>query len=207
MGLEDENFFVSEADYNAFLRQLNDAKSNVKANELVRDFIPIRLASQSVGGQLKPWGKLFAAMLDGKIRFRLTSGDAPLVQRISIHADDVTMLRLLATKAGEPNDFPTSTTIHKQDALEILNISGDTPVLDGLPFSQRGGRLYYELAVVLDRAAKTITLPEIAQRTTLSVSGAFHEMRRAKVPLLFEGCWCRDRVEKHLKSVTECSRI
>jgi hypothetical protein len=192
ISLAGEERFVSEADYAAFIQQLVDAQSKIPAKG---DVVPLRLASQAIGGQLKPWGKIFVTLLDAKIRFVLTSGEAPLMHRISIRADDVAEIRSLAVDTRDSVDLPTSTTIHKQDALEILNIGGDTPVLVGLRFAQGRAKLY-ELQTVLERAAKSITLPEIAQRTGWSISKAFHEMRRGGVPLLFEGCWCRKRAER-----------
>lgn len=194
----DEDRFVSEADYCAFLQQLTDTQLKIRAKGALQDFTPMRLASQAIGGQLKPWGEIFSALLDGEIRFVLASGNAQLIRRISIHRSDVTTLKKLAATKPYTDDFPTTMTVHKQDALEILNISAASQVLAGLPFTQNGGKFHYELQAVLDRAEKTITLPEIAQRTGWSISRAFHTMRREKVPLLLEGCWCRETAEKHL---------
>lgn len=199
ISLAGEGPFVSEADYNAFIQELADAESKIGAKAL-SDPVPLRRASLAIGGRLKPWGRIFVALLDGKIRFALMPGDAPLMQRISISASDVATIRRLAADASDSADLPTSTTIHKQDALEILNIAGDTPVLAGLRFGQGRAKLY-ELQAVLARAAKTITLPEIAQRTGWSISRAYHEMCKAEVPMLFEGCWCRERAKKCLSPV------
>lgn len=197
ISLAGEERFISRTDYSAFIQHLVDAQSKIRARRASSVLIPIRLASQWYGGRLKPWGRIFEAMLVGEVRFVLESGTSQVIHRISIHLSDLSKFRRLAVVAAECNNPPSSKTIHKQDALEILNIAGDTPVLIGLPFSQRGGKLY-ELKAVLDRAAKTITLPEIAQRTGWSVSQAFHEMLSRKVPLLFEGCWCRKEAQKHL---------
>ncbi len=197
ISLDGEGRFVSEVDYAGFIQELISAGSKIRAKGAGSNIVPLRLASQAIGGRLKPWGKIFAAMLDGKVRFVLASGEAPLLQRISIHAGDVATIRRLAADTSDSADLPTSTTIHKQDALEILNIVGDTPVLVDLPFSQRAGKLY-EIHAVLDRAVKIITLPEIAQRTGWSISRAFHEMRKKEVPMFFAGCWCRERAERLL---------
>lgn len=198
MRFANEEPFISGEDYKAFTQNLVIAASKVRAHGPIDDFIGLRLASQVPGGMLKPWGEIFLALLDGQIRFALGSGDAPLMHRISIHLSDKAKLMKLSIKAAKTNAPPTSATIHKQDALEILNISGDTPVLAGLPFTQDGGRFHYELHAVLDRAEKTISLPEIAQRGGWSIARAFSEMRRKNVPLVFEGCWCREIAEKYL---------
>lgn len=200
--LTSEDPIVSQADFNAFVQQLAEGATTTAGPEAPRGYVPLQQATCAIGGTLKPWDKIFSAMLCGKLAFTISSGAAPLVRRISLAEEDMGMLRDLALEKDERGTTPLSATIHKQDALEVLNIKGDTPVLEGLPFRCEVSGKIYQLDTVLDRARSVITLPEIAQRTGWSISRAHKELLRRDVPLLYPGCWCRDTTEGHLATTS-----
>lgn len=200
--LTSEDPIVSRADFQSFVQQLEDVATSRAGPEASRDYVPLQQASCAIGGTLKPWGKIFKAMLCGELTFAISSGAAPLVRRMSLAEEDIGKLRTLTHESNERATTSSAATVHKQDALEILNIKGDTPVIEGLPFRREVSGKIYQLDAVLDRARSVITLPEIAQRTRWSISRAHKELLQRDVPLLYPGCWCRDTTEGQLDLIS-----
>lgn len=165
----------------SFLDALDEA-----AQPLV-DEIPLKLAMRFAGGRMKPWGAVFDLLLNGRLPFDLDEGTR-LLDRIRIPWDRAFEIANLSSCPGDG-----AAMVVQNDALEILNASGDLDhLLSELPAKGRNPKYYLKADVEL-LADTIVTIPEIAARMWLNPASAYQELRRRKLAErgLQPGAWPR----------------
>ena len=170
--------------------------------------LPLYSAMKAVGGRLKPWGPVFAALVDGsippgtKLNYALASHSGPLSRRILIDPSDLRRVCQMAFEARDRSfrQISYSETMSKIDATEVLNLgfSKSVPLLGAIRTAPGTHEKLVPVAYVLDLARTHISAGELAARRGVSRQYALRDARRAGVPNLGPGGFCRREGEKHL---------
>ncbi|MBA2935664.1 TniQ family protein [Sphingomonas sp. CGMCC 1.13654] len=190
--------------------EASDFIARVEAAQMVGRKIvdPVRLrdAVGTIGGRLKPWGPIMAALLDGEIDFVAATEGRTLTERILIAAKDVKRLGDFTFDRSAFPDFRFESRMVKAEAMEVLNVrAGGERLLKGL---QIRGKNPQTLAVsdVECRASDIISLPEIAAMMGLDCASAHHRLRRAGWPAVMPGAWSRATTAPYVDLIAEWGR-
>jgi len=168
-------------------------------------------ASRIIGGDLKPWGAIYAAMLDGTLPFWLNSdtgsgegASRPLNRIIRVMPEQLSAFRKMRFDGSQYPEFKFSTHVTQRDALEILNLTSAYihSAIDAgqLRFEQGTKAQWCELSSVLQYARKMITVAELSQHLGI-LEHKVPEVMLTTHPELehFEIGWVRDAVMAKLQ--------
>ncbi len=179
---------VARVQFEGFLRNLEEAQQRGGGH----GGIPLSLAIKVIGASIKPWGELFAKLLDGSIAFRIEAGTAPLVRRIFINRE-----HLLEISQLERPAFASDVRMSKTDAFEIMNLGPKegSQAFAGIATGKGTRAKLLSLAEVIPLAQRHITSTEIALRRGVSIQRAYNDALGAEVPLLGPAGFCREIAE------------
>jgi hypothetical protein len=190
--LSDEQPFYGKGD----LQPLLDAIAG-KSCRKVPCPIQLRAAAQVIGGRRKDWGAILFALSRGQIAFTLSDDGDSLVGRIDVAATDV---ERIAAINFETSAYPAATfspTMPKRDALDTLNLAGNTPILDGVPYTGVRPKAY-AVKDVVDLAETCITMLEVARRGRVTTCDALRMLNKAGVTFHADGRWDRREAQEKL---------
>lgn len=140
-------------------------KSAVRAVACARRSEPsiqLHQVARSIGGGLKPWGRIFDRLLSGEWRFAL-DGDG--ISKIHIREKHALLLR--ATELETDRPVRLSETCSQRDALEILNLPGKHAHLLK-SFADADDDWEMDWDAVLRLARTRITLTELCARSGIN---------------------------------------
>jgi hypothetical protein len=175
------------AQIEAFLLALADAQRPV-GNPM-----PLRQLMRRVGGRLKAWGPVIAALLCGDVPFTIL-GDGRLVDCISVPETCFGVLGALRFDRCEGTNFSFSKTMVQRDALELLNAPLDNAkILDGLKTTGTNPKLY-RVDEVVQRSREIVALPEVAAILGMDPASAYEDVVRRGFwdKVVYKGAWPRD---------------
>lgn len=176
--------YFTSANVQAFLEAFEQAQQPITEPVMLADVM------RTIGGRLKPWGAVFDRLLDGRIPFDLSEGTF-LIDRIRVErscAAEIVSLHFNPQRTSLSTD-----TMVQNDALEVLNISGDlVDLLAEIPSSGRNPRIY-RIVDVEKLAAAIVSVPEIAARLSMIPAAAYQELRRRNLhqASVLKGAWSR----------------
>ena len=141
-------------------RSLDDLLDRIRVGSAVEveDGVTIRCAVKSIPGE-KPWGVIIAAMLDGRIRYRIVGPGRPF-ENIIVHAADVPLFRSFRFDRAAHPSFGFASDMTKRDAEEALNL---TPRLLPVALREECGS---------GEPAARITVAEVARIAAARISAA-----------------------------------
>lgn len=165
--------------------------------------IPLREAALVIGGRLKPWGPIFAALLDQTIPYTVSEDGASLLDRIAIQEADAGLLSTLRFDRDDHPDFQFADRMMQNDALATLNTTKrSAAILAGLK-TQGVNPKTYALTDVEKRAAKVMTLAEIGAVLQLDIVSTRHRLKNVGLQPLLAGAYDRSFVEPYLEVIAK----
>lgn len=147
------------------LREFEKFKAAVRAVAGARQSessVPLHQVARSIGGGLKPWGRIFDRLLSGEWRFAL-DGDG--ISKIHIEEHNAWSLRVMDLETDRPAGL--SATCSQRDALEILNLPGKHANLLK-SFADADDDWEMDWGAVLHLARTRITLTELCARSGIN---------------------------------------
>lgn len=158
--------------------------------------IRIRSAAARIGGRAKPWGAIYAALVEKRIPFwSAVSGSGPIDVRVR-PADLERFDQVVFDESRWP-DFPFQAEWHTADVGEVLNL---VPVhverirsMGGLGVTTRAKARWTARGEVLMLARALVSSAELAYRENTSSRRVTAVLARAGRPGRL-GMWDRDRV-------------
>ena len=173
-----------------FLRQITSG-----AADSVEDPILLRTAAHAIGGRLKPWGQIFAAMLTGDLSYVVSEDGRTLLDRISIEEHDMERLRTFEFDCARHPEFRFAGRMVQNDALATLNASRKSAdVLKGLK-SRGTNPKTYSVSDVEHLAMEVMTVPEIAFAMRLDSASVYNRLKRVGLQPAVAGAYIRSVVE------------
>lgn len=125
------------------------------------DPVPLHRVARSIGGGLKPWGRIFSELLEGRV---LYSSAGASIDRIMISRADAAAMRRL--EADRQHRLCRGATLSQRDAAEVLNLPlRHVKHLPGGPTS--GGAHAIPWRRVRHLARSRVTLAELSALTGL----------------------------------------
>lgn len=110
--------YIRQKSVEALCAQLMDAR---RKGPVPAGAISLRKAATCIGGGLKPWARIFKALIEGGVSFWLDASPALLKNMLVDPQDLPPLCGLSDTKSDQ--GFDRSTTISQRDACEVLNIT------------------------------------------------------------------------------------
>lgn len=149
-----------------------DLRSGGSPTDRPADALPISTASRLIGGRLKPWPAIIAALRSGSLEYWLDAERAgqPWLRRMLVRQADMGAFLSSAARSFGGKPFTIEECL-LSDAREILNLNG-TPSVDLRTIlaeeiaarPQRGLSVMVPVATVLAIATSTISIAEICAR-------------------------------------------
>lgn len=165
--------------------------------------IPLREAVLVIGGHLKPWGPIFAALLDQTIPYTMSEDGASLLDGISIQEADAGLLSTLRFDRADHPDFQFADRMMQNDALATLNTTKrSAAILAGLK-TQGINPKTYALKDVEKRAAEVMTLAEIGATLDLDIVSTRHRLKNVGLQPLLAGAYDRSIIQPHLEVIAK----
>lgn len=162
------------------------------------DVAQLGTAARRIGGRLKPWGAIVAALLDGTIPYWLASGPN-YARRIWVRRADMALFDHVDFFETDHPGFSFSRYLVRRDADEILNFdpnqSRQLLKQELIKFHRCGNGLRSDRADVLMLAHRVISPSELSERSGRSSLSVVGEMNRLKIPRIASG-WDRQLVSK-----------
>lgn len=173
-------------------------EANAQQSPMGADVAQLGTAARRIGGRMKPWGAIVAALLDGTIPYWLASGPN-YARRIWVRRADMARFDQVDFVETDHPGFSFSRYLVRRDADEILNFDANQSrqllKQELIKFHRCGNGLRSDRADVLMLAKRVISPSELSERSgrsSLSVAG---EMKRLKIPRIASG-WDRQLVSK-----------
>jgi hypothetical protein len=142
------------------------------------DAVRISSAMRAVGGRLKPWQHVLAAIRRGHLPCWITEGSAPLIQRLLVRPSQAERFAGLDADSGLSADAFLSDHMSQIDAMAVLNLRQiDGPILEeaGILSPLTGTRSFlFPTEDVLAVAADWISTSEASARMGISPVKAYH---------------------------------
>lgn len=124
--------------------------------------IPLHHVARSIGGGLKPWGRIFARLLAGELGFAI-EGDA--ISAIRVEGRHASSVRAMHVEVERPARL--SATCSQRDALEVLNLPAKHAHLLKT-FADADDDWEMDWDAVLHLARTRVTLTEMCARSGLN---------------------------------------
>lgn len=137
--------------------------------------VPLKWAAMGIGGGLKPWGAIAAALFNGELPYVLDEG-RPSFGAILVSGSSV---KRLAEFKPSPNALPDGNLVSMRGAAEILNLSQRKYLALLRPMRDRklGARTLH-LDKVLTLSRRYIALNEISRRTGVTTQKLYYDLTK-----------------------------
>lgn len=155
--------------------------------------VSLSVASKWIGGRLKPWGSIIAALRTGELPFWLDE-ESPTTKTIRVLAADLTQFEEAFDDVDTTPDGPFG-LVSQLDAGELLNVKplrlpGLARPLD-LPFRRHGNALATPLTRLLAAASAIAWAPELSVRIGVRFRDVEGLLAELTIPRKLDG-WCRE---------------
>jgi len=148
-------------------------KAKRSEKPMPRGTVTIYKATRAIGGELKPWGYIYQAMLQGEIEFwideektDLAGSGRPLNRSIKVMTSQILQFREVQFGRNLFPEFPFATKVSQRDALEILNLNSKyiQPVIEAgrLQYEMQNATQVFDLDAVLVYAREMIPVGELS---------------------------------------------
>ncbi|WP_347092973.1 hypothetical protein [Sphingomonas parapaucimobilis] len=155
--------------------------------------VSLSVASKWIGGRLKPWGSIMAALRGGELPFWLGE-ESPTVKTIRVLAADLMQFEEAFDDVDIMPDGPFG-LVNQLDAGELLNVKPlRLPALArplDLRFRRNGNALATPLAGVLSAASAIAWAPELSVRMGVRFRDVEALLAPLTIPRKLDG-WCRE---------------
>ncbi|MBD8736231.1 hypothetical protein [Sphingomonas sp. CFBP 13706] len=170
------------------------------------DAVGLQPAMRSIGGGLKPWRRVLAAVIAGALPCWLSPAEGSLADRMLVRQSDVARFSAVENGDGVSDDAHLSTAMSQLDAMAVLNLKqteGPRLLDAGLITAAAGRRsLLIPIAQVVSLAREWISTAEIAANTALSPARAYRMVEAVLGPKPSPAGWLRTDYDRAFSSVT-----
>ena len=177
---------------------LNRIDRTAQNSELPKESVPIATAARRIGGRLKPWGPIIAALVESEIPYWMTGGPN-YARKIRVRRADLVIFDDSVFQETDYPDFPFSNDVTQKGAEDILNI--DAPQMRSvraenlIEFKNSGVSLRADRNSVLRVAERFIATSEIAELHRIDPRRVRYMMKNYNIQRIAFG-WERGEVSR-----------
>lgn len=171
----------------AFLDAIEDRAVDLHSND---EPITLTDAMRGISGRAKPWGPVFAKLLDGTIPFGIQAAER-ISRSIVVSPSQVRAIIASTFDRADHPEFEFAQRMSQGDALDMFNIAENARrVLESLP-SQGINPITYLVEDVEDLARGFVALPDLARALGMNAPKAYEHLSRLGYREDRPGIWKR----------------